>query len=253
MSLDFSPAAGAARPWARIRAHALTEARMVARNHEQQILALVIPLGLLVGARWFGGRLGTDIASMAPGVLALAIWSTAFTSVAISTGFERRYGVLERLAATPLGRTGLLAGKAVATILVAAVQLTILAAAAVALGWRPHPGPAGSLALMVGVVLALIAFTSLALIMAGTLAPEVVLGLANLVFLLGLAGGGLLVPLASHPDVLRPVVGALPTAALGELLRGWDAGGAPWWTLAVLAAWAVVLVLIARKVFRWTS
>ena len=52
-----------------------------------------------------GGRLG-DLSVLAPSVLALAVWSSAFTSVAISTGFERRYGVLERLAATPLGKPG---------------------------------------------------------------------------------------------------------------------------------------------------
>ena len=53
---------------------------------------------------------------LAPSVLALAVWSSAFTSVAIATGFERRYGVLERLAATPLGRSGLLAGKALGAV-----------------------------------------------------------------------------------------------------------------------------------------
>ena len=61
----------------------------------------------------------------------------AFTSVAIATGFERRYGVLERLAATPLGRSGLLAGKAGAVLLILAGQLAVLAAVALALGWRP--------------------------------------------------------------------------------------------------------------------
>jgi ABC-2 type transport system permease protein len=35
---------------------------------------------------------------LAPGILALAIMSTAFTSHAIATGFERRYGALRRLA-----------------------------------------------------------------------------------------------------------------------------------------------------------
>jgi ABC-2 type transport system permease protein len=32
------------------------------------------------------------------------VMSTAFTSQAIATGFERRYGVLKRLGATPLSR-----------------------------------------------------------------------------------------------------------------------------------------------------
>ena len=40
--------------------------------------------------------------------------STAFTALAIATGFERRYGVLKRLGSTPLSRAGLLAGKTAA-------------------------------------------------------------------------------------------------------------------------------------------
>lgn len=253
MSLDFTPAAGGARPSVRVRAHAVTEARMITRNHEQQLLALVIPLGLLLGARFFETRVGLSFQTFVPGVLGLAIWSTAFASVAISTGFERRYGVLERLAATPLGRTGLLAGKSVAIILIAGGQLAVIGAVALALGWRPQPGLPGSIALMLGVPLALVAFTSLALVLAGTLAPEVVLGLANLIYLIGAAVGGLLVPLASYPAALRPVVGSLPTAALGELLRAWASGAFLWWPIPVLAIWALALAATARKVFRWTS
>jgi ABC-2 type transport system permease protein len=99
-ALDFSPAPGAAPARRRVLAHAVTEARLLIRNGEQLLLALVIPVGILVGARLVGGQLG-DLATLAPSVLALAVWSSAFTSVAIATGFERRYGVLERLAATP--------------------------------------------------------------------------------------------------------------------------------------------------------
>ena len=79
------------------------------RNGEQLLLALVIPIGIIVAGRFLGSRVGLTMDVLAPSVLALAIWSTCFTSQAIMTGFERRYGVLERLSATPLGRSGLLA------------------------------------------------------------------------------------------------------------------------------------------------
>ena len=39
---------------------------------------------------------------LVPGVLALAVMSTAMVSLGIATGFERRYGVLKRLGSTPL-------------------------------------------------------------------------------------------------------------------------------------------------------
>ena len=57
------------------------------------------------------------------GALALAVVSTAFTGQAISTGFDRRAGVLRLLGTTPLGRGGLLAAKGVAVLSVLAVQV----------------------------------------------------------------------------------------------------------------------------------
>ena len=56
------------------------------------------------------------IAAVAPGVLALAVMSTAFTGQAIALGFDRRYGVIRRLAATALPRWLLVAGRLVAVL-----------------------------------------------------------------------------------------------------------------------------------------
>jgi hypothetical protein len=50
-----------------------------------------------------GGVSRIDFAT--PGVLALAVVSSAFTSQAIATAFDRRNGVLRMLATTPLGRS----------------------------------------------------------------------------------------------------------------------------------------------------
>ena len=108
--LDLSPAPAPAPPAKRIIRHGLIEARLLIRNGEQLLLALVIQLAILVAGRFAGSSIGR-LDLLAPSVLALAVWSSAFTSVAISTAFERRYGVLERLATTPLGKSGLVAGK----------------------------------------------------------------------------------------------------------------------------------------------
>ena len=84
---------------------------------------------------------GTRIDLVAPGVLALAVMSTAFTSQAIATSFDRRNGVLRLLATTPLGRGGLLAGKVLGVLLVEVVQVLVLGGVALAdqlksLDWR---------------------------------------------------------------------------------------------------------------------
>jgi ABC-2 type transport system permease protein len=76
------------------------------------------------------------------------------------------------------------------------------------------------------------------------------------VYLLG-AAGGVLVPLAAFPAWSQPLLAALPTTAVAEALRAWSgqaaAGPFPGWTIVVTLVWAVVVVAIARKVFRWTS
>ena len=101
------------------------------RNGEQLLLAVVIPVIVLVGMVRGADRLGLDydhpvVDVVTPGVLALAVMSTAFTSLAIATAFERRYGVLKRLGASPLPRSGLLLGKVCALLMVEVLQLLVL-------------------------------------------------------------------------------------------------------------------------------
>jgi ABC-2 type transport system permease protein len=250
--LDLSPAPVPAPPAKRIFRHGLIETRLLIRNGEQLLLALVIPVAILVASRFVKASLGSmDL--LGPSVLALAVWSSAFTSTAISTAFERRYGVLERLATTPLGKPGLLAGKALAVIMIMTGQLVILAGAALAFGWRPRFTPLSALFAVLLVILATATFVCLALLLAGRLRAESVLGLANLIYVILLIGGALIIPVARYPAALRPLIEALPTAALGEGLRAAANGQVLSWPVLVLLAWLVAAGLAAWKGFRWTS
>ncbi len=251
-ALDFTPAPGAAPAAQRVRRHALIEARLMVRNGEQLLLAIAIPIGIVIIGRFVGGPFG-ELETLIPSVLGLAIWSSAFTSVAIATGFERRYGVLERLAATPLGRSGLLAGKAGAVIMIVVGQVVIISAVGLILGWRPRPTPLTVLIAVLIMVLAIATFSCLALLLAGRLRAEATLGLANLIYLIFAAGGGLVVAVDGYPSVVRPVLRLLPTGALGEGLRAAATGTVLWWPLLVLAVWLVISGLLARAAFRWTS
>jgi ABC-2 type transport system permease protein len=242
-ALDFTPAAGAVPPIRRITRHGVLEARLLTRNGEQLLLALVIPLGILLAGGLARGRFG-PLEVVAPSVLALAVWSTGFTSVAIATAFERRYGVLERLAATPLGKTGLIAGKAFAIILIMAGQVLILAGVAVALGWRPAFTVLSAAAALLLVIMATATFVCLGLLIAGRLRAEATLGLANLIYL---------IVLERYPASVRPVIQALPTAALGEGLRAAAIGYALGWPVIVLAVWLPAAAWVARRGFRWTA
>lgn len=250
--LDLTPAGRAAPEWHRIIRHGWMELRLTVRNGEQLLLALVIPIGLLLANAAVGDRLGLPDGAFPASVIALGLWSTGFTSLAIMTGFERRYGVLERLAATPLRRGDLLAGKALSVSLVAAGQGIVVALVALATGWAPRPTPLQTLVVAVAIPLGLLSFASLALVLAGRASAELTLALSNLIYLAG-AAGGVLVPLALYPVWLQPVLGLLPTTAFAEILRAWAAGRTDAVGLPILLCWAVAGLVLARKVFRWTS
>jgi ABC-2 type transport system permease protein len=262
----FAPAPGRA-PWRRmVVAQGLMEARLLLRNGEQLVLALVIPLLLLViGALAPGLDLGEGptggidggtrrIDLLVPGIIALAVMSTAFTSVAIATAFERRYGVLKRLGTSPLTRTGLLVGKLLAVALVEVLQLVLVVAAGWLLGWRPGGGAGAVAAVLVMLVVGTCAFGSLGLLMAGTVRAEATLAAANLVYILLLVGGATLVPVQAYPALLQPVIGWLPSGALAEGLRHAFTG--PSWGgvagfVGVLLAWAIVGGIATARTFRW--
>ncbi|MFB6835847.1 ABC transporter permease [Streptomyces sp. NPDC056361] len=249
----YSPRPGAAPVGRMIAAQTALETRMLLRNGEQLLLTVIIPSLLLVLFSTVdiidtGADKAVDF--LAPGVLALAVLSTAFTGQAIATGFERRYGVLKRLGASPLPRWALMTSKTLAVLVTEVLQVALLTAIALALGWSPEGNPASVLLLL---VLGTAAFSGLGLLMAGTLKAEATLAAANLVFLLLLVGGGVIVPLDRFPEPARSVLELLPISALSDGLRDVLQNGAamPWGDALVLAVWAVLGLGAAAKFFRW--
>jgi len=250
------PAPGAAPPAKVVAAQAGLELRTLVRNGEQLLLTLIIPVLLLVvfsaGALVSVGH-GRRIDFIAPGILALAIISTSFTSLAIGTAFERRYGVLKRLGATPLGRSGLIAAKAATVLAVEAAQGVLIVAVSLLLGWQPVVSAASVISSLVLLIVGSISFSGLAMVMAGTLRAEATLAAANLVYLVLLGIGGIVVPLAKFPPAIRPVLRLLPSGALSDGLRSVLKFGAglPARDVLVLAAWAAAGIAASARWFRW--
>ncbi|MCX4739905.1 ABC transporter permease [Streptomyces antibioticus] len=249
----YSPRPGAAPLPRMIAAQAALETRMLLRNGEQLLLTVVIPALLLVlfsSVDIVDTGAGEAVDFLAPGVLALAVMSTAFTGQAIATGFERRYGVLKRLATSPLPRWALMTAKTVSVLVTEVLQVILLTVIAFALGWDPKGNPLSVLLLL---VLGTAAFSGLGLLMAGTLKAEATLAAANLVFLLLLVGGGVIVPLEKFPSGAQDVLGLLPISALSDGLRDvlQHGAGTPWGDLGILAVWAVAGLAAAGRFFRW--
>jgi ABC-2 type transport system permease protein len=229
------------------------ETTMTLRRGESLLLTVGIPVTFLI---FFTTVHVVSVGASAvnfylPGILALAVMSTAMVSLGIATGFERGYGVLKRLGATPLGRPRLLGAKVGAILLVEMVQAAVLFPVGIGLGWTP-PGGGGweSLAL---VLLGTVAFGGIGLLMAGLLRAEVNLAAANALYLVLLLLGGMIVPLAKLPAGLATVARDLPAAALSTGLHAALGLGTavPSRSWVVLGVWAVAAPLAAALTFRW--
>ncbi|MHB1503591.1 MAG: ABC transporter permease [Acidimicrobiales bacterium] len=236
-----------------LAAQVTAEVRMTLKRGESVLLTLGIPVVLIV---FFGSvhvlptGSGKPITFLAPGVLALAVMSTSMVNLSIATGFERGYGVLKRLGATPLGRPRLLAAKITAIVMLEVIQAVVLVAVSLAMGWHPTSGAGPAVAV---VLLATSGFGGIGLLLAGVLKAEVNLAAANGLWLVLLLVSGMLVPLAKLPGWLAAVARVLPAAALSQALHHSIGLGTPvpGWSWIVLGAWAVAAPLAAALTFRW--
>jgi ABC-2 type transport system permease protein len=235
-----------------LKSQAAAELKLMLRNGEQVLLTLLIPLGLLVVLTLVDviNVPGDDrVGFFVPGVIALAVMSSAFTGQAIGVGFERQYGVLKRLGATPLPRSVLLTAKTLAVLAVEIVQVALIVIVGLLLGWDPQGSAAAVLAL---VVLGTAAFSGLGLLLGGTLRGLTTLAAANLIWFVLLVLGGVLFPL-SELGSLEPALQLLPTAALSHGLREvlQQGEGIPLRDLVALAVWAIASLSMASRAFRW--
>ncbi|MGP9528357.1 MULTISPECIES: ABC transporter permease [unclassified Glutamicibacter] len=240
-------------PLKRILAQGKYESIQMLSNGEQLILAVVMPLIALVVLNvtdLIEGVAERNIDAAVPGVLALCVISTAFTGQGIGTGFDRRYGVLTMFSTTPLGKAGLIFGKVIAVLTVLVIQVVLITAVGLFMGW--HPNLAGIAPGILFLLLGAAAFTSLGLLIAGTVRPEATLAITNLAWILLAGAGGVLYPLSMAPAWIQPTLNALPSAALGDAMR--DALISGHFSIAgliFLLLWSAAASFAAIKLFKW--
>jgi ABC-2 type transport system permease protein len=246
----FTPAPGKAAVTTILRTQTALEIRLILRRGETLVLNVLVPIAALLGVGLTDViRLPTSdrLGFVVPGVIGLAVMSTAFIGQAINTGYERGYGVLKRLGGSPLSRWGLLVAKTAGVLAVIVIQIALLAAVGLLLGWQPDvsqlPAALGLL------MLATAAFSSLGLLLAGTLPAQATAGAATLVYLVSLVIGGVMFPV---PDA-GWLGWAMPLSALTEGLRATLTDGAvvPFSIWISLLTWAVLGILAAARWFRW--
>ena len=237
-----------------VLAQTRTELRLSLRNGEQLLVNLMIPLGLLGLLLEGQGARTTTPASRSstslPPYSRSQSCRPSLVSLGIGTGFERYYGVLKRLGATPLGRPRWVLAKFASVLTIELFQWAILIPVALLLGWSPG---SGWLAAAAAAALGTAAFGGLALLLAGTLPGMVNLAACNGLYLVLLVTGGMVIPLSKMHDVMQSVAKLLPARITrrhhDRIVQGRvQTNGASW---AVLAAWAVAAPIAAARTFRW--
>ena len=232
-----------------------TEVLMTLRRGESALLAIGIPVVLLaffsiVDVLPQPEDVDDAVDFLFPGILALAVMSTAMVSLAIATGFERQYLVLKRLGATPLGRPRLLGAKTISILLVEVVQFVVLFVEASLLGW--NVSDARVLPAVGAVLLASVGFAGVGMLLAGALPALTTLAAANGLYILLLLLSGMLIPIERLPGWVQGVARALPSGALADLLHAsLRAGELPLRAWLVLGAWAVIGPVLAALTFKW--
>lgn len=226
-------------------AWALADTWVIARRHLSRLVhrpdellgTLLIPvMAVLMFGFVFGDALGLSIAGAAatgvgyreflmPGVFVLTMaFGVGTTTTAMAC--DVRDGVLDRMRSLPSSPVTLLAGRALADVLTAVVELAILAALGLAFGWQWHGGIGVTLGAFGLLLLMRLAFSWIGIVLGLVVSgPEVAMKYFALIF-----------PLAMVADTIVPAA----------VMPGWLAVAAPWNPLSAT-------VMAARELFGNTA
>ena len=230
------------------------ELTVMIRNGEQLLLLVVIPVMLLV---FFSqtdflsasGENKTDF--LLPGILSLAVISTAMVSLGIATGFERSYGVLRRLGTTPLGTRRLVAAKMSAICIIEIAQLVMLIVVGLLLGWNPSRINLPQILLFL--ILGTACFAGIGLTLAGRLRAEVNLAAQNGLYLVFLLLGGIFVESDELPATISQISAFSPSSLLSGLLRDSFNNTVVLADAIALSAWMIAACALAVTSFKWSD
>lgn len=248
----FTPAPQRAPKNRIVASQAKIEALLFLRHGEQQLLSMIIPMGLLIGLSLLPFvEMDNPVHSVFPMSMAVALMGAGFTGQAIAVAFDRRYGALKRIGASGVPTWALIAGKLVAVIIVVAIQVLVLTITALFLGWSTT-----LLALPLATVVALLGvatFTSLGLWLGGTLSSEMVLALGNTIWFIMMGAAAYVTMASDLSQTAQNYLMLIPSVALLEgLSDALNNSSINVWALVILIVWATVGSVAAIKSFRFT-
>lgn len=187
---------------------------------------------------------------LGPGIIGMGIMNFATISLAGSLSRYREEGVLRRIRATPLAPWRFFASVVSAHLVVALVQVVVLALIAEALGAKVL---AGGVFFLLTALYGTLIFLNLGVIVAGRVRGRgAVEGAANAITLPMMFLSGSFFPTESLPHAVRLAVEALPLTHMLRALRGLASGESvidQWPALLVMTVWVVGSAVVARWSF----
>jgi len=112
------------------------ELLLTLRRGENILITLIVPVILLIfftSLNIAPAVNGHAVNFLLPGILALAVMAAGMVNLGIATAYERYYGVLKRLGASPLSRSGLIIAKVISILVLEVVQVILVVGVAVTL------------------------------------------------------------------------------------------------------------------------
>ena len=189
-----------------------------------------------------------------PGLLGMNLMSSAIWGLGFAIVEARQKKLLKRLVASPMPRWQYLASFLLSRLLLLVIEVGVFLGFARLVFGVPFRGPIWELGLVC--VLSSLSFSALGLLIASRAKTmEAASGLMNLVMLPMWILSGVFFSASRFPNVIQPVIRALPLTAAIDALRGNMLQGislphliAP---VSVLTVWLVVSFSVALRIFRW--
>jgi ABC-2 type transport system permease protein len=189
-----------------------------------------------------------------PGLLGMNLMSSGLWGVGFVLVEMRVRKLIKRMMATPMSRAHFLLSFVLVRGLFLLGELPVLLGFAY---WVFHVPIRGSLALLLGLsFLASLVFAGMGLLV-GCRAQntQTVAGLVNLVSLPMFICSGVFFSASRFPDIVQPLIRALPLTALNDGVRGIMLDGSGLEALvpqfAILLIWGAVSFVVALRLFRW--
>lgn len=189
-----------------------------------------------------------------PGLLAMNLMGGGIWGIGFGIVDARRKKLLKRLVATPMSKAQYLLSFMLMRLSMMVVEVIVVIAFGVLVFGVPMRG---SLVVFGAVsVLGTLMFGALGLLIASRARTlEGASGLMNFVMLPMWVGSGIFFAATNFPDVVQPIIQALPLTAVVDAMRlnmlqgvGWQGVSGE---LGIIAVWLVAAFALAMKLFRW--